>query len=123
MENGCDIYWNNHAQISPIAFSLFNQCHLSFIRFLGDNYSSNRFNKTILSFTNEYLWPMIITNIFKQIPIDSNNEQTFGSYIISLASEKNFHKLLKTLSLKTNVNGDIAIEYFIKISSKFFNYY
>ena len=107
----------NNAEISPINFSLSNQCFQSFSLFFIDHYKTERFLQTLSD--NEYLWPILISNALKQFPVNNNNFSTFGKFIIAeVEKNKKIFNLLKGLSMITNTSGDLPIEFFIKLSSK-----
>lgn len=116
LQNGCDIYLKNNAGISPINFSLSNQCYTSFSRIFHDHHKSQHFLQTLTN--NEYLWPMIISNVLSQFCVSKGNFSTFGRFIIGEAEkDRNLFNLLKSLSMETNANGDLPIEFYIKLLS------
>lgn len=115
--NGCDPFLMNQSGISPIMFSLQNECFISFTRFFQEHYKSIRFQQ-ILS-ESEHVIPLFISHLLTPITVDGIQVST-GKYICNIFDQcKNIQNLLKKLCLKPNKNGDIPIEFYIKTTSMF----
>ncbi|KAH9422246.1 hypothetical protein DERP_002543 [Dermatophagoides pteronyssinus] len=114
LRNGCDIYLKNNAEISPINFSLSNQCFQSFSLFFIDHYKTERFLQTLSD--NEYLWPILISNALKHLSMITN---TSGDLPIEFFIKLSKHLL--SSSTTTNESTEQKLLNFFDFIMKFYD--
>lgn len=115
---------NNNAGVSPLAYAIQNDCFITFLHYFKDNPKCPRLLNIING--NERFWRLVINHLLEVVPSDkvqnNKNEQvegatqlTFSRFLMNTCNEsKLLMSLLTKMSLKTNKNGELPIEFYIK---------
>ena len=117
IRHGCDPFHDNNAGICPILFAMKNDCFVTFKYLFKDHHRFARFQQVIANH-GELLWPLTISHMLD--PIECNNsQQSFARYMVNVINQnQSIQNVLKNFAFRTNKNGDLPIEYFVKSSSK-----